>query len=339
MFNKDARSSTRGSILVIALWSLCLLATFAVCLGYSVRQKATMVHRLEERDSLRLIAEAGVKKAIAEIRKEEHKTYDTLGDAWSNSVVNFKNIALGGGTADVCYEYPDESGLTGVQYGMIDEERKININTANATILRRFFRMALGFNQMEAQNMAARIIDWRDKDTGWSIPFGSAEDSDYGNLPYPYGAKDWDFEVPDELLLVKDITPELYDRMKNYVTVYGSGKVNINTAPGVVLLSLGLRKDMVAAIIAFRNGADNVAGTLDDGFFVSSTDVPLVLARLVTMSHADINKVGALLENSISTTSDYFEVRSLARIGRSRNTLEAVCVIDRGGKILNWRES
>lgn len=339
MRDKDRRLSGTGSILVMVLWSLCLLATFAVCLGYGVRQKLMLVHRLEERDSLRFIAEAGVKKAIVEIKKEERKSYDSLGDEWSSNIADFKDIGIAEGTVNVCYDYMDESGLADIRYGIIDEERKININTATMTTLRRFFRVALGFEQMEAQDMAASIIDWRDKDSELSVPSGSAEDQEYRNLSYPYESKDGDFEVPEEMLLVKGVTAELFAGMKDYITVYGAGKININTASKVVLLALGLREDMVDSIISFRNGADKIAGTLDDGIFTSITDVPMVLGRLCALGDAEISKISVLLDTAASTTSDNFTIKSLAHLNKRKNMLEVDCVIDRDGKILHWQES
>lgn len=171
---------TKASILILALWSLCLLATFAVILGFEVQQKLTLVNRLDERDRLHFIAEAGIKKAISQIKEEPEKDYDVLKDDWSNNSIVFKEIDIGDGRYSISYDYINEhTGLTESWYGLIDEERKININKANQPILERLFRIALDFNETQAQELAAAIVDWRDSDSELSIPLGSAEDSDY----------------------------------------------------------------------------------------------------------------------------------------------------------------
>ena len=98
----------RGSVLIITLWSLCLLATFAVMLGYSVRQKLSLVKRLDERDKLRLISEAGIMRCLATLHEEEATGYDALNEEWSNSSDSFKEIRVGDGQFSVYYEYFDE---------------------------------------------------------------------------------------------------------------------------------------------------------------------------------------------------------------------------------------
>ena len=95
-------------------------------------------------------------------------------------------------------------------------------------MIERLFRIGLGMDDMRA-GVAASIKDWRDKDSELSIPVGSAEDFLYRGLKYPYEAKDEDLESLDELL-VNGMTKDIFERIKDYVTVWGSGMVNINTA-------------------------------------------------------------------------------------------------------------
>src|SRR5512137_1090366 len=91
-------NDSRGSILVIVLWSLCLLSVFAVIMGYETRQEISLVKRLDNKSRGRLIAEAGVKSAIVALKKEELKGYDTLQDAWAGGGFgNFKDILIGDG--------------------------------------------------------------------------------------------------------------------------------------------------------------------------------------------------------------------------------------------------
>ena len=330
--------NTKASILIVALWSLCLLATFAVILGFGVRQKLTLVNRLDEREKLHFIAEAGVKKAISQIKEEPEKNYDALKDDWSNSIV-FREIDIGDGEFSISHDYINEqTGLTESRYGLIDEESKININKANQPILERLFRL-VDFDEMQAQELAAAIVDWRDSDSELSIPLGSAEDSYYRNLEYPYEAKDADFEVLEEVLLVKGIDKNIFGKIKNYITIYGSGKINVNTASKVVLLALGLSEDIVDKIVSFRLGADGIIGTSDDNIFEAPSNIVPKLSQFSNLSDSEIAQLSVIVDQCLVTSSNNFMARCISKLNGKKKTTEVTCVINRSGKILYWQET
>jgi general secretion pathway protein K len=88
------------------------------------------------------------------------------------------------------------------------------------------------------------IIDWIDEDNRMTcLEFierqNTGAESDYylGREP-PYLCANRPLETPEELLLVKGFTAQVYRRLAPYVTVYGDGRVNINTAPKQVIESL-----------------------------------------------------------------------------------------------------
>lgn len=333
----------KGSILIIALWSICLLVTFAVILSYGIRQRAALVRRLDEKSKLRLIAEAGAKRAIIELGKkdieEEETHYDAFDADWSNDVIVFKGVGIGDGRYDVSYDFLNEkSHLMEKRYGLVDEESKININKADQFLLRRLFKIALGFGDGEAQQLAAAIVDWRDGDSQLSIPLGSAEDFEYHALKYPYDSKDAEFEVLDELLLVKDMDEGLFAKLKGYITVYGGGKVNVNTASRVVLLTLGLEGITVDKIIAFRYGDDDILGTDDDGVFVNQSGIVPELSRFRSMSDSEIAQLSRVASQYLVVESTNFTARCTAKVAGGRDTAEVVCVVDRSGNILYWQE-
>lgn len=328
----------KGSILIIALWSLCLLSTFAVNLGYGVRQKIMVVKRLEEREKLYLIAEAGAKRAINELETMEQKDYDTLTDEWSNGADIFKDITVGEGAYSVSYDYINElTGLPETGYGLVDEERKININKVELDMLERLLRIVLDLGEMQAQELAASIIDWRDGDSGLSIPLGSAEDSYYRYLSTPYEAKDSDFEVLEEVLLVKGMEEDIFERLKDYITIYGDGKININTASRPVLLTLGLNETIVNYIMQFRYGEDVIIGTADDKIFDLPSNVVPMLSQSYSLSDQEIAQLSVVVERYLTTKSNNFMVRSIASMDKRKDTVEVNCVVDKKGKILRWQ--
>lgn len=329
----------KGSILILTLWSICTLSVLAVALSYQVRQKIMLVKRLDERSSLRLISDAGLKTAIAEFKKENLKNYDALQDNWSNNAYVFKGINFGVGICDVCYNiYDEQAKIAKLRYGLIDEERKININKADLATLERLFKVALDFDEMDAQELAASIVDWRDSDSELSIPLGSAEDSDYRNLRYPYEAKDASFETLEEVKLVKGVNSQIFEKVKGYITIYGSGKVNINTASRHVLLALGLSESIVNRIISFRSGEDGIAGTADDKVFDEPGGIVAKFSQYVRLSDSELAGLSAVSERFLSTTSENFMARCVAKKHGSKNPSEFVYVISRLGRVLSCRE-
>jgi general secretion pathway protein K len=80
--------------------------------------------------------------------------------------------------------------------------------------------------------------------------------------------------APEEILRRGLIAPAAFygtaeqPGLASYVTVWGSGKVNVNTAPPPVLAALpGMTAAMVQAIVRYRQGEDQQPGTADDRHF------------------------------------------------------------------------
>ena len=330
---KNKNSKQRSSILIIALWSVCLLTTLAVILGFEVRQQLILVKRLQERDSLRMIAEAGVIKAAALLQAELDQGFESLSQKWSNNPDAFKDVVLGGGSFSVS----SETDPGQVRYGLIDEESKININKATNRVMARLFNL-LGLEELEAQDLSDSIVDWRDADSEISGPEG-AEDSYYRSLDWPYEAKDAQFQVLDELLLIKGVNENNFSKIKGHITIYGNGRVNVNTAGKPVLMALGLSENVAEKILAFRNGKDNSVGTADDNFFEDTSTIALKISDTVNLSQAEQAQINNIVSaGAIATSSANFMVRSFAVLGRSKFNHEVIAVINRKGKILYWNE-
>ncbi|MBN1913544.1 MAG: general secretion pathway protein GspK [Candidatus Omnitrophica bacterium] len=340
IFPQAARTDA-GSILMIALWSLCLLASFALTLGYKARQEIFFIQKLEEREKLRLISEAGLKKAVATIKNMDWDEVlaCALKDPWNNDPEAYSGVTVGQGQFDIFHNDHDEYTQTSkLRWGLVDEERKININKADMTVLRNFFKLALGLDDTGAQNLAASIVDWRDADSELSVPSGSAEDSYYRGLPYPYEAKDADFEFSEEILLVKDMNAEIFSRIKDYITIFGSGKINVNTAPEVTLLSLGLPSHVVDYILSIRSGDDREEGTEDDIVFESTSGIISTIKQFYDLSQQDVAVIQAAIEQKgLVTKSVFFMASCRARLFNRKNYQDSYCVMNNKGKILSWR--
>lgn len=329
----------KGSILIITLWSLFLLATFAICLGGGVRQKLSLIKRLEERNKLHYIAEAGIRKAMTTLEGEANG-HDSLNDEWSSNAALFKGMVIGDGIANIYYECLDEkNNLGGIRYGIMDEERKININNADRHVLKRLFILVLGFDDIAAQELAASIVDWRDEDSYLSIPLGSAEDSYYRSLTHAYESKDARFDVLDELLLVRYVSPEVYEKIKNFVTIYGNGKININTASKPVLMALGLNEKIVDRIMLYRQGEDGIIATADDGVFTTHFTIVPKLSQNFAMFESEVVQLSNIVNRYLVTNSNNFMIKSKASFRDRNATVEIVAVTNKNQNILYWRES
>ncbi|MCX5703347.1 MAG: type II secretion system protein GspK, partial [Candidatus Omnitrophica bacterium] len=324
-----------ASVLIIVLWVLCLLSTFAVVSSYGVRQKLGLINRLEERDKLRYITEAGVKKAIAVLKNGPVGSYGAFRDVWSNNPGAFSNIRVGDGEVSVSYEFFDDAtGVTRMIYGLIDEERKININKVAPRVLERLFRIVLKMEEAQAQELSASIIDWRDSGGEGA----TAQDYYYMNLQYPYEAKHADFELLEEVLLVKGMDDNIFGKVKDWITVYGDGKVNINTASASVLGALGLNDDIVDKLLSYRSGEDRTLGTADDNVFDTNSNIASVLSQAFQLSDPQIAQLSLVAAETLGTSSSNFMVKSNGRLLDRKATSEVTCVADRQGKILYWRQ-
>ena len=330
-------SEHKGSIFIITLWAICLLTIFAVSLNDGTRQKILIIKRLEAKCKLRSVSSAGIKTMIAFFLNYPNRVEDMY---LSNDVQDFKNVIVGEGTFSICYEDIDEiSGDKTIKYGFIDEERKVNINRVDQIVLRSLFRNVLSFDDIKSQDLAASIVDWRDGDSELSIPIGSAEDLDYSFLKYSYEAKDSPFEVLEEILLVKGMTQEIFEKLKGYITIYGEGEININTANKNVLLAFGLDKKIVDNIIKVRAGLDGVERTLDDNIFDSTVGVIETLNQFITLGDKQTVQLNKFVDHYAVSVSNNFTIRSVSKLENKNNKLEVIAVINRKGNILYWKES
>ena len=311
---------------------LSLLAVFGLYLNRGVRQKVAVARTLTFRDNLHYVANAGVQRAVVELLKDEEPQYDTLGESWSFNPAELANVRVGPGAFTVAHR-TDGAEV----YGIVDEERKINVNTAPLEVLTRLIERVAGLDEADARVLAAAVCDWRDGDSFLSLAIGSAEESYYQNLSEPYDCKDYPFEVEEELLLVKGMTEDIFLALKPSITIYGSGKVNINTASAPVLAAFGLGDGLIEKIMAFRAGADERAGTGDDNVFEPSHDVAASLSQFEALSSDEATILSAINERGdFCTASSHFRVVSTASIGPLTRTVEAVT--DKKGTIVSWRE-
>jgi len=213
----------KAQVLIITLWVLVILTILLVSIGHRVSMAIRISHYQRERLKAHYLAKAAANIVINELRKDNNG-YDAVNEPWADGEESFKKIMLG--------ENQNEFSSVGslviegdkevFRYGAVDEESKININTANKELLTALLE---GYQIAAASDIADNIIIWR----------GDVKDDAkiYENLGYTCKADK--FSTIEELKLVKDLSPEDFQRLNKIITVYGSGLVNINTVSSFVL--------------------------------------------------------------------------------------------------------
>ncbi|MEK6714715.1 MAG: hypothetical protein AABY43_01550, partial [Candidatus Omnitrophota bacterium] len=132
----------------------------------SIAHRTSISLRLNcyQRDRLKAVylAKAGINRAI-KIIENDTNTYDAPSELWANNEEAFKKIVLdekGSEFAVVSYQDTKKDSQPEIIYGVIDEERRININTASYELLIALFREC-GLLQPEAEKRADNILIWR----------------------------------------------------------------------------------------------------------------------------------------------------------------------------------
>ncbi|MEA3305639.1 MAG: general secretion pathway protein GspK [Candidatus Omnitrophota bacterium] len=321
-----------GSILIVTVWTLLFLSSFCVTLGYIVHAKLNTAGHIKDRVIAHYLAKAGIQAAI-QVLADDRTEYDSLNDTWSNNEQFFREIELGSGVFTVSYHAPCPMLYAQeTMYGLIDEERKININAASGDILASLLIMS-GCPDSTAGRLADCIIDWRDED---SEPLGrGAEDGYYNSLEISYNCKDADFESTEELLLVKGITDEIFSGIKHNLTVFGDGGININTAGKDVLIAAGMGAALAEKIINYRAGIDGIEATLDDGIFEDSGEIK----EKLSLSEIEEEIIDSLVSSGlIAVSSDNFRVVSRGKLNNAPVSSKIICVIDREEAVKHWQQ-
>jgi general secretion pathway protein K len=264
-FNKNQQKTVfskneTGIAMFLVLWVLTLLSVIVGEFCHAMRTEVNITRNFKEETEAYYIALAGMNSAVSELIKNENAPQKP-----ENSDKEKEDKIEWRVNADIP-AIPFGAGQFKVEIG--NESGKININKAGESLL----RMMTEFFEIEDSEKAViadSILDWRDQDSLHRL--NGAEDDYYLSLPKPYPCKDVDFDAVEELLLVKGITAEIYEVLKEIVTVLDTGeaepeagnrgsdsdKININAASPEMLLSLpGMTEDMVSEIIEYRKEKD-----------------------------------------------------------------------------------
>ncbi len=182
------------------------------------------------------------------------------------------------------------------------------------TSQRRFLRLLQSFEEPQVSEQDARLIleaiqDWMDSDQT-PRDFG-AEDGYYIDAQPSYRTGNRQFSSVSELRMVAYMTPELYLAIEPFVTVWGDGSLNIQTAPAQVLRTINARDRLEP--LSESEGEALVALRGEEGF----ENIEALLTSPV-LANLEVDR------NLLSENTDYFLYTGQVEVADRQSTLYSV---------------
>jgi type II secretory pathway component PulK len=183
-------SRRRGTVLVLAIWVILILAALALVYARSMRVELIA-------SGNRLAAEQA-----AAVQRGAEQYVLALADAAEGDAAHVMDapaeaVAVGDGYFWIVRPSPGDPRA--YEFGIADEAAKLNLNAADALDMAELPGMT--------DELALSIMDWRDDDA--TLTTGGAESEFYLGLARPYRCKDGPLETLDELRLIRGAAPAL----------------------------------------------------------------------------------------------------------------------------------
>jgi len=237
-FPRRARYASRkhqcGIALILVLWLTVLLTVIGGSFAYGMRNEALAARNTLSLAQARGLADGAIYRTVFELMRPK-----TLADGWS---------------ADGTIHAWDEDGSR-VTVNALDESGKIDLNTAPDGLLKGLLQTAAELDADTAGRLIDVIDDWKDVDD-LRRPNG-AEAPDYQAAGLSYKPANAPFEAVAELQRVLGMTPAVYGRIADSLTVHSRmAGINPAFASRTVLLAVpGATPEIVDTYIAQRRDA------------------------------------------------------------------------------------
>jgi len=228
----NSRKAERGSVLILALWVLFFLAALALAVGAHVSAGLKLAGFMREDVHGYHLARAGVTHAALQVACNTNRW-----DAWSEGAWNvdpdvFSDQAVnGGGMFSVFHMRQTSDGMV-PSVGLVGAESRLNLNRANELIFEQFMVRVGGMSPGQADTLYQALRTYRETKQQHLLTIraarGYVEPNSGGVAP---------LESVHEFLLVEGVDDGVFALVEPYVTVYGGGRINANTASAELLLS------------------------------------------------------------------------------------------------------
>jgi general secretion pathway protein K len=215
-FRQPRRPRQSGIALITVLWLTVLLTVIASSFAFSMRSEALAARNALSLAQARAAADGAIERTAFELQRPRN-----LADVWS----------------------PDgqphtwQEGEAAITTTAVDESAKIDLNFAAEPLLKGLLQNVGGLDPDAAQKLVDAIGDWKDADDN-RRPNG-AEAAEYRDAGLKYTPANAPFETVGELQRVRGMTPALFARIGDSLTVYSrQAGINPLTASRTVLLAL-----------------------------------------------------------------------------------------------------
>ncbi|MBI5194956.1 MAG: type II secretion system minor pseudopilin GspK [Nitrospirae bacterium] len=287
-----------GSALVIVLLIVTILTGLVVEFAYEVYIETSALSNWQNVQKASLLSKSGQTLSVNYIKNLAGRSYTSISDMDMPDEVMPEQLRN------------EEQGSLKIK--IIDENSKFNINgiiypngltNENALAsLKKLFEY-LNINP----SLALSIADWIDPDGEPRLPNSE------------YNAKNLYLWSIDELKLISGMDNKTFELIKPFITVYGSGLININTAEVPVLTALheNITEALAKKILDYRENSP----------FENKGQIVKV---------SGMEGVGIQIQNLITVKSSDFMVIASASVNKIIRDIESV--INTSGSIEYWRE-
>ncbi|EEB80296.1 MAG: type II secretion system minor pseudopilin GspK [Halioglobus sp.] len=238
-------SNERGAALVMALLIFALSAALIVAMKSDferVYQRGANVFLAEQSRAYLRGAEGLASLALLadyDVDKKADQARDSLDEVWAREEVPYP-LDEGGWLSGKLEDLQGRFNLNHLAERAETGQGDNRLTAAQAQFVR--LLMAVTQEQLaegEAIAITQSIGDWLDTDAQPRLQ--GAEDDYYAGMTPPYRASNRPMLSVTELRAVKGLSPELFQLLEPWVTVWPQqpGVMNIHTAPAMVLRSIG----------------------------------------------------------------------------------------------------
>ena len=310
----------RGFALLAALALLVAVSLLALEIAEVARARRLAAANALDRAAAVAAAEAGVEEAYARLADQlrqaylsQFRTRAAVEDPWAHAA----RLHLGPAPLGARQRYEVTARDVGTA---------LNLNTVDADGLRRALR-DFAVSADRADRIAQSLLDWRDADD-LRRPNG-AERDEYLRVGAPLLPANTRLRGVAELRHVAGMTDDLYERLLPYLTVDGSGRVNLNAAPPPVLLALpGMTDESVRLIARWRNTGRRVAS------------IDALAAELTALARERLTDALPALRAGTTTSTRELLVTSTAWSGDGAARVRAQALLVYDGELrVTWRRT
>ena len=269
-----------GAALIVALWTVLILSLLIGGLAYEMHIEAGITSYARKRLKAQFAARGGVEYAKFLLAKSfESGAFEESEEEKEDLRILAKNLGRGIGIEGVKVEMGGSTVTVSIQ----PEEARKNVNKLDDCGWEDLLDRA-GVPEENQPELIDCFMDFTDENDDHRL--NGAEEDDAFYKERGYKPKNAPLDTVDELMLIKGFTPAIVyggpppdpksEPLKGiiyYLTTYGDGKININSASRDVLMQISIPPNCelldewdVDDILKYRLGDDGIANTKDDGF-------------------------------------------------------------------------